>query len=125
MDSHANMCVLGKHGLLLSELETARTVNVGAFEDSAGGLSNVPIVDPMIAYDCQRTNQVYLLVLRNALYIEDMNDNLIPPFILQDAGLTVPSSNLTWYRTVFKYGFRSGFPIILPFLSKKTNDGAI
>ena len=89
LDSHANMCVLGKHCLLLFELETARTVNVGAFADSDGGLSNVLIVDAMIDCDCERTNQVYLLVLRNVLYIEDMNKNLIPPFILQDAGLTV------------------------------------
>ena len=62
LDSHANMCVLGKHCLLLSELETGRTVNVGAFADSPGGLSNVPIVDTMIAYDYERTNQVDLLV---------------------------------------------------------------
>ena len=89
LDSHANMCVLGKHCYLLSELSTARSVHVAAFSDSAGGLNNVPIVDAMIAYDCKRTNQVYLLILRNALYIEDMDDNLIPPFILQDAGLTV------------------------------------
>ena len=89
LDSHANMCVLGKHCLLLSELSTARTVRVGAFSDSAGGLNNVPVVDALIAYDCERTNQVYLLVLKNALYIEDMDDNLIPPFILRDAGLTV------------------------------------
>lgn len=89
LDSHANMCVLGKHCYLLSELSTAQTDQVGAFSDSAGGLNNVPTVDAMIAYDCGRTNQVYLLVLRNALYIEDMDDNLIPPFILRDAGLIV------------------------------------
>ena len=89
LDSHANMCVLGKYCYLLSELSTAQTVHVGVFSDSAGGLNNVPIVDAMIAYDCERTNQVYLLVLRNALYIKDMDDNLILPFILQDAGLTV------------------------------------
>ena len=49
----------------------------------------MPIVDAMLAYDCERTNQVYLLVLRNVLYIESMDDNLIPPFILREAGLTV------------------------------------
>ena len=54
-----------------------QTVNVGAFSKSAGGLNNVPIVDTMLAYDCERTNQVYLLVLRNVLYIESMDDNLI------------------------------------------------
>ena len=67
----------------------AKTVNVGAFSESAGGPNNVPIVDAMISYDCERINQVYLLVLRNVLYIESMDDNLIPPFILRDAGLTV------------------------------------
>ena len=30
LDSHANMCVLGKHCYLLTELSTARTVDVGA-----------------------------------------------------------------------------------------------
>ena len=62
LDSHANMCVLGKHCYLLTELETAQTVSVGAFSESAGGLNNVPIVNAMLAYDCERTNQVYLLV---------------------------------------------------------------
>ena len=76
------MCVLGKHCYLLSELSTARTISVGAFSESAGGLDAVPIVDTMLAYDCEQTSQVYLLVLRNVLYIESMDDNLIPPFIL-------------------------------------------
>ena len=62
LDSYANMCVLVKHCYLLSELETAQTVNVGAFSESAGGLNNVPIVNVMLAYDCERTNQVYFLV---------------------------------------------------------------
>ena len=43
----------------------------------------------MLVYDCKRTNQVYLLVLMNDLYIESMNDNLIPPFIPREAGLIV------------------------------------
>ena len=43
----------------------------------------------MLAYDCERTNQVYLLVWRNVLYIESMDDNLILPFILREAGLIV------------------------------------
>ena len=89
MDSHANMCVLGKHCYLLTKLETAQTVSVGVFSKSARDLNNVPIVDTMLANDCERTNQVYLLVLRNALYIESMDDNLIPPFILQEDGITV------------------------------------
>ena len=89
LDSHANMCVLGKHCYVLSDLEMAQTVSVVAFSDSAEGLNNVPIVDAMLVYDFERTNQVYLLVLRNVLYIENMDNNLILPFILQEAGLIV------------------------------------
>ena len=89
LDSHANMCVLGKHCLLLSDLSSTRNVRVDAFAEEAGGLKSVPIVDAMIAYDCPRRNQVYLLILRNVLYIESMDDNLITPFILREAGIIV------------------------------------
>ena len=43
----------------------------------------------MLGYDCKRTNQVYLLVLKNVWYIESMDDNLIPPLMLREAGLIV------------------------------------
>ena len=89
LDSHANMCVMGKHCYLLTEVSTARTVNVGAFSNFAGGLNDVPIVNALLAYNCERTNQVYLLVFKNVLYIESMDDNLIPPFILRETGITV------------------------------------
>ena len=58
LDSHANMCVLGKHCLLLSDLSSARNVRVDAFAEAAGGLQSVPFSDAMIAYDCPRRNQV-------------------------------------------------------------------
>ena len=64
-------------------------MRVDAFAEEAGGLKSVPIVDAMIAYDCPRRNQVYLLILRNVLYIESMDDNLITPFILREAGIIV------------------------------------
>ena len=33
--------------------------------------------------------KTYLLVVQNALYIESMTHNLIPPFIMREAGLVV------------------------------------
>ena len=87
LDSHANMIVIGKHSLVIAR--SGKTIDVGAFADEVGGLSSVPIVDAMVAYDCPRTNQVYLLIARNALYVESMDDNLIPPFILREVGITV------------------------------------
>ena len=64
-------------------------MRVDAFAEEAGGLKSVPIVDAMIAYDCPRRNQVYLLILRNVVYIESMDDNLITPFIPREAGIIV------------------------------------
>ena len=63
LDSHANMCVIGKNCYLLSKLSLARTVSIGAFAESTGGLDEDSVVDAMLAYDCEQTNQVYLLVL--------------------------------------------------------------
>ena len=87
LDSHANMCVFGKHSMMISE--SMKTVNVSNFAAEAGQLNKVPIVDAMVAYDCKRTNQVFLLVARNVLYVESMEINLIPPFILREKGLKV------------------------------------
>ena len=83
------MYVLGRHCYLLSNVNQARTVDVGAFTESTGGLNKVPIFDAMLGYDCKQINQVYLLVLVNVLYIDSMEDNLIQPFILRETGLTV------------------------------------
>ena len=54
LDSHANMCVLRKQCQVLSK--SGRSVDVGAYTESAGGLNQVPIVDAMLAYDCKRKN---------------------------------------------------------------------
>ena len=67
LDSHANMCVFGRHSMIISE--SNRSVDVTAFAEEAGGILKVPIADIMVAYDCKRTHQVYLLIARNALYI--------------------------------------------------------
>ena len=60
LDSHANMCVFGKHSLKISE--SMKTVDVSTFAAEAGQLSKVQIIDAMVAYDCNRTHQVFLLV---------------------------------------------------------------
>ena len=85
LDTHANMCVFGKNCVILSE--TGRTVDVNAFETEAGGLNEVPIVDVKIAYDCPRTSKVFFLVARNVLYVDSTENNLIPSFVLREAGI--------------------------------------
>ena len=47
------------------------------------------MVDAAISYDCSITGKTYLLLVRNALHIPSMEHNLVPPFILREAGLVV------------------------------------
>ena len=50
-------------------------------------VSNIPVVDGAIAYDCPITGQTYILI--NALHIPTMQNNLIPPFIMRAGGVIV------------------------------------
>jgi hypothetical protein len=52
-------------------------------------LNEVPIDDVIIAYDCPRTSKVFFLVATNVLYVDSMENNLIPPFVLREAGILV------------------------------------
>ena len=81
------MIVLGRYCYII--LQSGKVIDVATFAEAAGGLSQVPIVDAVIAYDCPQTNETYILIVRNALYVELMEENLIPPFILREAGLIV------------------------------------
>ena len=87
LDSHANMFVVGSQGFVFNR--TGLHANVNAFSSEAGGISKVPIVDAVIAYDCPYSGRTYMLVIRNALHIPSMDHNFVPPFILQEAGLRV------------------------------------
>ena len=87
LDSHANMVVVGAQATIVSR--TGRLAEVRAFSDKCSKLEGIPIVDAAFAYDCPKTMQSYLLFVKNALYVQDMQHNLIPPFIMREAGLTV------------------------------------
>ena len=53
----------------------------------------IQIVDAAICYDCPFTRTVHLLVIRNALYVPAMIHNLLPPFLLREAGLIVKDTS--------------------------------
>ena len=85
LDSHANMVVIDAQGTIIQQ--TGRYADVNAFSSDVGTMSRVPIVDAAVAYDCPFSGQTTLMVARNALYVDIMDHNLVPPFIMREAGL--------------------------------------
>src|SRR5687768_5805580 len=87
LDSHANMVVLGSNVLILST--TLRTAMVRPFTPDYEALPDVPIVDAALLYECSFTGRKCILICFNALSIPTMRNNLIPPFVMREAGLIV------------------------------------
>ena len=85
LDSHANMAVAGIDCTIISNSGTY--ADVTPFSTDLPVMKLVEIVDAMFAYDDPFTLTTYLLVMRNALHIPSMHHNLIPPFLMQEAGL--------------------------------------
>ena len=103
LDSHTNMIVAGAHCLTIND--TGHRASVNSFSKETGSLSEVRIVDAVCAYDCKKSGQTYLLVLKNALDVKSNANNLIPPFIMSEAGLDVnPKPKIHWCPCVlFEY----------------------
>ena len=80
------MPVIGRHAFILAESGT--TVDVAPFTPDYKPIS-VTVVDAALQYDCPFSGEEYILVVRNALYVPSMSNNLIPPFMLREAGLEV------------------------------------
>ena len=53
LDSHANMVVIGKQAFIFNHSD--QYANVRAFTDEVKGITKVPIVDVVIAYDCPQS----------------------------------------------------------------------
>ena len=87
LDSHASMCVLGKNCCILQR--SGRHAQVSPFSPDLDDLQRVPIVDACIAYDDPYSGKAFLLVVYNALHLPSMDHNLIPPFILREAGIEI------------------------------------
>ena len=86
LDSHTNMNVCGKYCHILAQ--SGINVTGSAFTDDVGTMQ-IPIIDAVITYDCPDTTKVWLLIVQNVLYVESMDYNLIPPFILRESSMEV------------------------------------
>ena len=87
LDSHADSPVVGKNTIIL--YKTEMTVNVTPFSDDFGMMPEVPVVHAAVAYDCPRTGATTILIINNALYIAEMEHNLIPPIMMRLNGILV------------------------------------
>ncbi len=87
LDLYANMVVLGRNCFAFEW--SGKSCNVQPFDKNLGVAKDVPIIDAAIAYDCPYRFETYILLIRNGLYIPNLEDNLIPPFIMQQGGVDV------------------------------------
>ena len=81
------MVVLGTHALIFEYKN--RTCNVQPFDPNLGTASKTPIVDGAVVYKCPYTGEIYVLIVRNALHILHLRNNLIPPFLMRASGVTL------------------------------------
>ena len=79
------MVVIGKQVFVFSH--SGKYTDVKAFAKEVNGLPEVLIVAAVISYDCTSSGETYLLVVRNSLCVPKMGINLIPTFILREAGV--------------------------------------
>jgi len=86
LDSHANMPCMGKNALIITD--TGKVIPVNAFTPDYEAM-DVKIVDVALKYECPFTGMVYILLVKNALSVPSMQHNLIPPFMLREAGIMV------------------------------------
>ena len=86
LDSHANMAVMGKNAWIL--LESGKMVNVSPFTPQYQPIK-APIVDTAILYMDPFNGQEYILDVWNAIHVPEMENNLIPLFMLQETGVVV------------------------------------
>ena len=84
LDSHANMVVTGKHWRILAR--TGRHVDVNPFTPAYKALK---VPDAAIQYDCPYDGKLYILVIRGAIHVLSMTNNIVLPFVLREVGIVV------------------------------------
>ena len=81
------MVVLGNNCNVVEHTE--RSVEFRPFSKDCDTQSLVPIAHAIVKCTCEVTDHVHCLMFMNALYVPSMNHNLIPPFIMREAGIIV------------------------------------
>ena len=95
LDNHANKPVIGRNAYILSKI--GETVDVAPFIPDYKPIS-VHLVDAALKYECHYSGEVKILIIRRALHVPSMTHNLLPPFMLREAGILineVPRTHVT------------------------------
>jgi len=87
LDYHTNIVMVGDECIIFHN--TGITCTVNAFTESSGKLEQVPIIDDDVSYDCLFQAKYYILLVRNAFHVPDIAVDLLPPFIIREAGLQI------------------------------------
>ena len=88
LDSHCNVPLVGADGCNPFE-DTGKRMDISGYKGGKATDIGVPIMNVICAHDCPFSKKTILCVLRNALVINGVRTNLIPPFIMREAGLVV------------------------------------
>jgi hypothetical protein len=80
------MPVVGRNAYIISD--TGRVADVNAFTPDYSSM-RISIVDAAVTYECPYDGKSYIFVLRNALHVPSMKNNLILPFVMREAGIKV------------------------------------
>ena len=86
LDSHSNMPVIGKNAYILSKI--GETVDVAPFTTDYNPMS-MELVDAALKYDCPYSGKSKILIIRRGLDVPSMSNNLIPLFMLREAGIRI------------------------------------
>ena len=86
LDLHANMPVVGSDNVVL--VETGKFVDVSAYSPEYP-VKQVLVIDAAIQYDDPYDGSSRFLLIKNSLQVPSMKNNLLPQFLMQEAGLVV------------------------------------
>ena len=86
LNSHANMPVIGMNAYMLSKI--GETVDVTPFTPDYKPIS-VELVDAALKYECPYSGEIKISIIRRGLNVPSMTHNLLPPFMLREAGITI------------------------------------
>eukprot|EP00957_Ditylum_brightwellii_P083055 6313382-Ditylum_brightwellii.AAC.1 len=80
------MPCMGRDAIVVSD--TGMVMEVNQFTPDYDGMK-VTLVDAALKYECPHKDKTFILLVSNALHVPSIDYNLIPPFVLREAGIRV------------------------------------